>query len=519
MAIQFYLTSAGRNAALNAASLGLNVSLTHIAVGSGKYDPSNAMTLTNSVLVSEIERYPLNGGSVEPISHTLRFIANIEPTQTADGYEIGLITDQGILFAIAATTINTPLIRLVANIVSVVTFGMLLSNLNLSNLVISVDPNTPIAVALMNQHLDGVDPHPQYATKSLVNSLIDINVENAVDYLVSLLVAHQNALNPHPQYLLATTFGVHLLMNATIDTPIQDQNRVYGWNGEDGDTNFTSGTVTWWATFEQTVIFKPYRAYGKFLLYMDFQPQGDGRVWLTIKDKTGAVVENTLIKETHAAGYDYREPELKVLLDIPKDGSAEVYYKIEVWNKSKGFCSGSFYANDRVKRFLPVGYTSQVDNADFTSGSTSENQQGQDYSIYPNFEWFYYSSSQQQYFQLSSTTAFDSPAIRVPHFHEKVFANLNTELWVILEVGKQTIQVPSDYTIVETQVVRASTDAQGRCVAQIPLSMRSIATPNNETLVYKVAYYLTQVNKTVNDSAFPAGSLDGIHEFYARLSS
>jgi hypothetical protein len=192
------------------------------------------MTLTNSALVSEIERYPLNGGSVEPLSHTLRFIANIEPTQTADGYEIGLITDQGVLFAIAATTSNTPLIRLVANIVSIVTFGMILSNLNLSNLIISIDPNTPIAVALMNDHLGSVDPHPQYATKTLVNSLIDINVENAVDYLVSLLVAHQNALNPHPQYLLATTFGVHLLMDATIDTPIQDQNRVYGWNGETG---------------------------------------------------------------------------------------------------------------------------------------------------------------------------------------------------------------------------------------------------------------------------------------------
>lgn len=170
MAIQFYLTSAGRNAALNAASLGLNVSLTHIAVGSGKYDPSNAMALTNSALVSEIERYPLNGGSVEPISHTLRFIANIEPTQTADGYEIGLITDQGVLFAIAATTSNTPLIRLVANIVSIVTFGMILSNLNLSNLIISIDPNTPICVALMNQHLDHPDPHTQYLLKTDFNA-------------------------------------------------------------------------------------------------------------------------------------------------------------------------------------------------------------------------------------------------------------------------------------------------------------------------------------------------------------
>lgn len=173
MAIQFYLTSAGKNAALNAASLGLNVSLTHIAVGSGKYDPSNAMTLTNSSLVSELERYPLNGGSVEPISHTLRFVANLEPTLTADAYEIGLITDQGVLFAIAATTSNTPLIRLVANIVSIVTFGMLLQNIGVSNINISIDPNTPIAIALMNQHLNHANPHPQYALLTALQNALD----------------------------------------------------------------------------------------------------------------------------------------------------------------------------------------------------------------------------------------------------------------------------------------------------------------------------------------------------------
>lgn len=173
MAIQFYLTSAGRNAALNAASLGLNVSLTHIAVGTGKYDPSNAMTLTNAALVSEIERYPLNGGSVEPLSHTLRFVANIEPTQTADGFEIGLLTDQGVLFAIAATTSNIPLIRLVANIVSIVTFGLLLENIDVANINISIDPNTPIAIALMNQHLNHANPHPQYALLTALQSALE----------------------------------------------------------------------------------------------------------------------------------------------------------------------------------------------------------------------------------------------------------------------------------------------------------------------------------------------------------
>lgn len=173
MAIQFYLTNAGKNAVLNAASIGLNVSLTHIAIGSGKYDPSNPMSLTNTALVSEIERYPLNGGSVEPNSQTLRFIANIEPSQTADGYEIGLITDQGVLFAIAATTLNTPLIRLIANIVSIISLGMLLTNIDISNLKISIDPSTPIMVALMNQHLEHNNPHPQYALISALKNALD----------------------------------------------------------------------------------------------------------------------------------------------------------------------------------------------------------------------------------------------------------------------------------------------------------------------------------------------------------
>lgn len=161
MAIQFYLTDAGRNAALSAASLGLNVTLSHIAVGTSKYDPATA--LANTTLVSEVERYLLNGGSVEPISHTLRFVSNIEPTISEDCFEIGLITDDGVLFAIASTTASTPLIRLVANIVSIATFGMILANIDLTNLIINIDPNTPIAIALMNEHLEHPNPHPQYA--------------------------------------------------------------------------------------------------------------------------------------------------------------------------------------------------------------------------------------------------------------------------------------------------------------------------------------------------------------------
>jgi|GEM_PF-2210365 len=168
MAIQYFLTDVGRDIALNATSLGLNVSLSHIGVGTAKYDPLTELDRT--ALVAEVERYPLNGGGVEPNSHTLRFVTSIEPTITVDGFEIGIFTDTGALFAIASTTGNDPLIRLVANIVAIASFGMILSTINLTNLIITVDPNTPICVALMNQHLDHPDPHTQYLLKTDFNT-------------------------------------------------------------------------------------------------------------------------------------------------------------------------------------------------------------------------------------------------------------------------------------------------------------------------------------------------------------
>ena len=512
MAIQFYLTSAGKNAVLNAASLGLTVSLTHIAVGSGKYDPSNAMTLTNSALVSEIERYPLNGGSVEPLSHTLRFVANIEPTQTTDGYEIGLITDQGVLFAIAATTSNTPLIRLVANIVSIVTFGMILSNLNLSNLVISVDPNTPIAVALMNQHLGGVDPHPQYATKTLVNSLIDINVEDAVDYLVSLLVAHQNASNPHPQYLLASTFGVELKMTASVDTVIKDENRVFGWNGETGDTLAFHKTPKWWVRHDETVTFKPFRSYGYFLLNLQFQPEGEGKLDIAIFDKNNQKLTENNILSINSSSYN---EVIKHVFYLNPGEYAKIRIYGEVWNDNWGFFSGSIYVDDRPKVFSPVGYQSSVNLTNIVENGSISNDIPLDYTNFSSSEWSRFDADQNLHIALTSTTSFTDPSNVNPHYHRRSFGN-NIALWIIIQVGKQTTQTPSDLEAVDCKVIRGSTDNQGNIVITIPLSMRSVSTPNNETLVYQVAYYSSNVNKTINDSAFPVGNLDGIHEFYVR---
>ncbi|MDM1021597.1 tail fiber domain-containing protein [Acinetobacter sp. VNK23] len=232
MAIQYFLTDVGRDIALNATSLGLNVSLSHIGVGTAKYDPLTALDRT--ALVAEVERYPLNGGGVEPNSHTLRFVTSIEPTITVDGFEIGIFTDTGALFAIASTTGNDPLIRLVANIVAISSFGMTLSTINLTNLIITVDPNTPICVALMNQHLDHPDPHTQYTLKTDFN-----NGVFALQYADSVLqqnisteeanrISSDNLLNNKIDYEISQRTNANDILQGNINN--EQASRIYSDN-------------------------------------------------------------------------------------------------------------------------------------------------------------------------------------------------------------------------------------------------------------------------------------------------
>ncbi|HQZ60333.1 MAG TPA: hypothetical protein PLQ39_11710, partial [Acinetobacter sp.] len=96
MAIQFYLTDVGRTAALNADNLGLDLQIKYIAVGDassgGLYNASiEAATMT--ALDNELERYLVNGGEIEPTTHTLRFTVNLNSSITADIYEIGLFDE------------------------------------------------------------------------------------------------------------------------------------------------------------------------------------------------------------------------------------------------------------------------------------------------------------------------------------------------------------------------------------------------------------------------------------------
>ena len=175
MAIQFYLTDVGRTAALNATLVGLDLQIKHIAVGSGQYNAATAAP-TKTALTTELERYLVNGGEIEPTTHTLRFTVSLNSSITADIYEIGLFDENNVLFAVASST-TTPLIQLINEVNSIITFGFTLTDVD--NITLLLDVNSPLAVTLMNQHTAHAHPHAQY--KRINDDTERLKVANGTD--------------------------------------------------------------------------------------------------------------------------------------------------------------------------------------------------------------------------------------------------------------------------------------------------------------------------------------------------
>ena len=217
--ITFTLTNAGLNAALDADANGLTLSLTQIGIGSGKYTP----LATRTALQTELARYPLAGGDVEPNSKTLRFAAVLESSITRQAFEVGLFTSTGVLFAVASTTGADPLILLTANIAFVGSFGMVVSEIPAGSVTVVTDPNAALAVALMAQHVAASNPHPQYAMKAAFDGHVSQNAQEHTN-LANLITAeataranadtaHTAAANPHAQYAMKAAFDSHVIQN------------------------------------------------------------------------------------------------------------------------------------------------------------------------------------------------------------------------------------------------------------------------------------------------------------------
>ena len=167
--IIFKITEAGKFAALSANedSAQLKVNLVKVAVGTGQYTVTgNETALQNKIKESEIV-----SGDVEVESNTLRFSASMAADAITPIYEVGLFTDDGVLFAVASST-TEPLLSLYPNVMFVMAFGLSLNDIEARNITVSTDPSGAIAIVIMQQHLAAPDPHPQYLTKSRFQLLL-----------------------------------------------------------------------------------------------------------------------------------------------------------------------------------------------------------------------------------------------------------------------------------------------------------------------------------------------------------
>ena len=129
--IIFKITEAGKDATLqgNGDGAQLKVNLIQVALGSGKYQPTGGeVSLANEVG----ERKSIVSGDVERISNTLRFSASLRTDSLTDVYEIGLMMDDGTLFAVAASDTD-PLLTLHANVTFATSFGLSLADVNADN--------------------------------------------------------------------------------------------------------------------------------------------------------------------------------------------------------------------------------------------------------------------------------------------------------------------------------------------------------------------------------------------------
>ena len=157
--IVFTITEAGKQAALNANadSAQLKVNLTQVAVGTAQH----LATGLETALTNEVKRGSIVSGDVEVNSNTLRFTSSMTAEVITDIYEVGLFTDENVLFAIASSN-TIPLFSLHPDITFVIGFGLSLQDVAAGSVTVTTDPNGALAVVIMENHLAAPDPHPQY---------------------------------------------------------------------------------------------------------------------------------------------------------------------------------------------------------------------------------------------------------------------------------------------------------------------------------------------------------------------
>lgn len=207
--IIFKITDAGRLAVLDAQKQGISLSLKTLVAGTSKYVPNGKETR----IKTEAMRSDIVTSGIEKDSKTLRFSATLNSIQSRAIHEIGLLTSNNTLFAVAAS--NEPLFTVYANVTFVGSFGLSLGELDVEKITVSTDPDASIVVKMMEDHVGAANPHPQYINNDKFSQLdkkVDKLGQN-INTASGDLSKHLADANPHPQYTLKTVHDAHVKLH------------------------------------------------------------------------------------------------------------------------------------------------------------------------------------------------------------------------------------------------------------------------------------------------------------------
>lgn len=163
------ITDAGLAAAIAADGAGLSLAITHVALGAGSYTPTGFET----ALVDRRETVTIASGTVG-VGGTFS-VAVVFPENTGTAYdakEIGFYAGNpasgGTLFAVHSSATS---IVFRSTLDFLAQFSLTLAAVPTGSVSVLIDPAAAILHALIQEHEDKPDPHPQYTTDAEVQQL------------------------------------------------------------------------------------------------------------------------------------------------------------------------------------------------------------------------------------------------------------------------------------------------------------------------------------------------------------
>jgi microcystin-dependent protein len=183
------ITDAGLAAAIAADGAGISLQITHVALGAGSYTPTGLET----ALVDRRETVTISSGSVGvggSFNLSVLFGANTGAAYEAKeiGFYAGNPASGGTLFAVHSSATS---IVYRSTLDFLAQFALTLAAVPTGSVSVLIDPAAAILHALIEEHEEAVDPHPQYTPEAAFDAL-----KARLDARIGTLFYHAAATAP-----------------------------------------------------------------------------------------------------------------------------------------------------------------------------------------------------------------------------------------------------------------------------------------------------------------------------------